>query len=163
VKKRILLLVFFIGIISACEKDDFCIENPVTSKLIIDFYDDTNRETLKKVERFSMIAVGVPDSLFTNVSTESSISIPLNSLTNETVFKLKKNTTTNGAKADNLIATFTITYDKREEFVSRSCGFKVLYSNVAFSSDTNSWITDFTPTTVINLDDQSEAHVQIYH
>lgn len=162
-KKRILLLVFFIGIISACEKDDFCIENPVTSKLIIDFYDDTNRETLKKVERFSMIAVGVPDSLFTNVSTESSISIPLNSLTNETVFKLKKNTTTNGAKADNLIATFTITYDKREEFVSRSCGFKVLYSNVAFSSDTNSWITDFTPTTVINLDDQSEAHVQIYH
>jgi hypothetical protein len=163
VKKRILLLVFFIGIISACEKDDFCIENPVTSKLIINFYDDTNRETLKKVERFSMIAVGVPDSLFTNVSTESSISIPLNSLTNETVFKLKKNTTTNGAKADNLIATFTITYDKREEFVSRSCGFKVLYSNVAFSSDTNSWITDFTPTTVINLDDQSEAHVQIYH
>jgi hypothetical protein len=163
VKKRILLLVFFIGIISACEKDDFCIENPVTSKLIIDFYDDTNRETLKKVERFSMIAVGVPDSLFTNVSTESSISIPLNSLTNETVFKLKKNTTTNGAKAANLIATFTITYDKREEFVSRSCGFKVLYSNVAFSSDTNSWITDFTPTTVINLDDQSEAHVQIFH
>jgi hypothetical protein len=163
VKKRILLLVFFIGIISACEKDDFCIENPVTSKLIIDFYDDTNRETLKKVERFSMIAVGVPDSLFTNVSTESSISIPLNSLTNETVFKLKKNTTTNGAEADNLIATFTITYDKREEFVSRSCGFKVLYSNVAFSSDTNSWITDFTPTTVINLDDQSEAHVQIFH
>jgi hypothetical protein len=163
VKKRILLLVFFIGIISACEKDDFCIENPVTSKLIIDFYDDTNRETLKKVERFSVIAVGQPDSLFTNVSTESRISIPLNSLTKETVFKLKKNTTTNGAEADNLIATFTITYDKREEFVSRSCGFKVVFNNLTFSSETNSWITDFTPTTVINLDDQSEAHVQIFH
>lgn len=162
-KKRILLLVFFIGIISACEKDDFCIENPVTSKLIIDFYDDTNRETLKKVERFSIIAVGQPDSLFTNVSTESRISIPLNSLTNETIFKLKKNTTTNGAEADNLIATFTITYDKREEFVSRSCGFKVVFNNLTFSSETNSWITDFTPTTVINLDDQSEAHVQIFH
>jgi hypothetical protein len=163
VKKRILLLVFFIGIISACEKDDFCIENPVTSKLIIDFYDDTNRETLKKVERFSIIAVDQPDSLFRNVSTESRISIPLNSLTNETVFKLKKNTTTNGAKADNLIAIFTITYDKREEFVSRSCGFKVVFNNLTFSSETNSWITDFTPTTVINLDDQSEAHVQIFH
>jgi hypothetical protein len=163
VKKRILLLVFFIGIISACEKDDFCIENPVTSKLIIDFYDDTNRETLKKVERFSVIAVGQPDSLFTNVSTESRISIPLNSLTKETIFKLKKNTTTNGAEADNLIATFTITYDKREEFVSRSCGFKVVFNNLTFSSETNSWITDFTPTTVINLDDQSEAHVQIFH
>jgi hypothetical protein len=163
VKKNISILLLFIVIISACEKDDFCIENPVTSKLIIDFYDDTNRETLKKVERFSIIAVGQPDSLFTNVSTESRISIPLNSLTNETVFKLKKNTTTNGAEADNLNATFTITYDKKEEFVSRSCGFKVLYSNLEFSSDTNSWITDFTPTIIINLDDQTAAHVQIFH
>jgi hypothetical protein len=163
VKKIISIVLLFIVIIFACEKDDFCIDNPVTSKLIIDFYDDTNRETLKKVERFSIIAVGEPDSLFTNVSTESSISIPLNSLTNETIFKLKKNTTTNGAEADNLIATFTIIYDKREEFVSRSCGFKIMYSNVEFSSDTNSWITDFAPTTVINLDDQTAAHVQIFH
>jgi hypothetical protein len=163
VKKNILFLVLFTCIFSACEKDDFCIENPVTSKLIIDFYDDTNRETLKKVERFSIIAVGQPDSLFTNVSTESRISIPLNSLTNETVFKLKKNTTTNGAKIDDEIAIFTIQYDTEEEFVSRSCGFKVIFNNVAFSSDTNSWITDFTPTTIINLDDQSAAHVQIFH
>ena len=158
-----LLLLFFLIVLSACEKDDFCIQNPVTSRLIIDFYDDTNRETLKKVERFSIIAVGQPDSLFTNVSTESRISIPLNSLTNETVFKLKKNTTTNGAKIDDKIAIFTIQYDTEEEFVSRSCGFKVIFNNVAFSSDTNGWITDFTPTTIINLDDQSAAHVQIFH
>ena len=162
-KKNILFLVLLTSIFAACEKDDFCIQNPVTSRLIIDFYDDTNRETLKKVERFSIIAVGQPDSLFTNVSTESRISIPLNSLTNETVFKLKKNTTTNGAKIDDKIAIFTIQYDTEEEFVSRSCGFKVIFNNVAFSSDTNGWITDFTPTTIINLDDQSVAHVQIFH
>ena len=160
-KKRILLLVFFIGIISACEKDDFCIENPVTSKLIVDFYDDTNRETLKNVQRFSMVSEDKADSLFIN-KTVNSISIPLNSLKTATVYTLKKNDA-DGATIDNKIATFTITYNTSEEFVSRSCGFKVVFNNLTFSSDTNSWITDFTPTTVINLDDQSEAHVQIFH
>ena len=160
-KKNILFLVLFTCLFSACEKDDFCIENPVTSKLIIDFYDDTNRETLKNVQRFSIIAEGKTDSLFVN-TTSNSIAIPLNSLTQETRYTLKKNDD-NGAKVDDKIATFTIQYDTEEEFVSRSCGFKVIFNNVAFSSDTNGWITDFTPTTIINLDDQSAAHVQIFH
>ena len=160
-KKNILFLVLFTCIFSACEKDDFCIENPVTSKLIINFYDDTNRETLKNVQRFSIIAEGKTDSLFVNI-TSNSISIPLNSLTLETRYILKKNDD-NGAKVDDKIATFTIKYDTEEEFVSRSCGFKVKFNNLEFSSNTNSWITDFTPTTIINLDDQSAAHVQIFH
>jgi hypothetical protein len=161
VKKNILFLVLLTSIFAACEKDDFCIQNPVTSRLIIDFYDDTNRETLKNVQRFSIIAEGKTDSLFVN-TTSNSIAIPLNSLTQETRYTLKKNDE-NGAKIDDKIATFTIQYDTEEEFVSRSCGFKVIFNNVAFSSDTNGWITDFTPTTIINLDDQSAAHVQIFH
>ena len=160
-KNNILFLLLLISILSACEKDDFCIENPVTSKLIIDFYDDTNRETLKNVQKFSIISEDKIDSLFTN-KTVNSISIPLNSLKEETVYTLKKNES-GGATVDNKIATFTIKYNTTEEFVSRSCGFKVVFSNVSFSSDTNNWITDFTPTTIINLDDQSEAHVQIFH
>ena len=160
-KKNILFIVLLTCIFTACEKDDFCIENPVTSKLIIDFYDDTNRETLKNVQRFSIIAEGKTDSLFVNI-TSNSISIPLNSLTLETRYILKKNDD-NGAKVDDKIATFTIKYDTEEEFISRSCGFKVKFNNLEFSSNTNSWITDFTPTTIINLDDQSAAHVQIFH
>ena len=160
-KKNILFLVLLTSIFAACEKDDFCIQNPVTSRLIIDFYDDTNRETLKNVQRFSIIAEGKTDSLFVN-TTSNSIAIPLNSLTQETRYNIKKNDD-NGAKVDDKIATFTIQYDTEEEFVSRSCGFKVIFNNVAFSSDTNGWITDFTPTTIINLDDQSAAHVQIFH
>ena len=161
-KKYLYLLFLFIFVFSACEKDDFCIQNPVTSKLIIDFYDDTNRETLKNVQRFSIIAEGKTDSLFTNQRLNS-ISIPLNSLTQETVYTLKRNASASGAAADNEITTFTVQYDTEEEFVSRSCGFKVLFKNVSFSTGSNSWITDFTPTTIINLDDQSQAHVQIFH
>ena len=163
-KKITLISLLVLVVFSACEKDDFCIQNPVTSKLIIDFYDDTNRETLKNVQRFSIIAHGETDSVFTN-KTYNSISIPLNYLnaeTSETVYTLKKNDS-NGAGISNEIATFSIIYDTEEEFVSRSCGFKVIFKNVGFSSSTNSWITAFTPTTIINLDDQSEAHVQIFH
>ncbi|MFQ3182770.1 MAG: hypothetical protein ACI9Z4_002384 [Polaribacter sp.] len=158
--KKITLLLLLI-VVFACEKDDFCIQNPVTSKLIIDFYDDTNRETLKNVTRFSIIAEGEEDSLFVN-KTYNNISIPLNYLAAETVYILKRNDA-NGATINNEIATFSITYDTEEEFVSRSCGFKVIFKNIAFSSSTNSWITAFTPTTIRNLDDQNKAHVQIFH
>ncbi len=159
--KKLIPILLFILLFSACEKDDFCIQNPVTSKLIIDFYDDTNRETLKNVQGFSIIADGKIDSLFTDQTTNS-ISIPLNSLTEETIYTLKKNDS-GGATANNEIATFTIKYNTEEEYVSRSCGYKILFKNVEFSSSTSSWITDFTPTTITNLDDQTTAHVQIFH
>ena len=160
-KKELLVLLFCCAVLVGCERDDFCVKNPVTSKLIIDFYDDTNRETLKKVERFSIVAAEKTDSLFTNQSFNS-ISIPLNSLSRETNYTFKKNTRS-GASVDNEYATFSVVYETEEEFVSRSCGFKVVFKNVAFSTDTNSWITALTPTTIINLDDQSTAHVQIFH
>nr|AOE13393.1 hypothetical protein [uncultured bacterium] len=113
------------------------------------------------MQGFSVIAEGKTDSLFTNQSFNS-ISIPLNSLTTETSYIFKKNTT-GGATANNNMATFSIVYDTEEAFVSRSCGYKIIFKNVAFSTDTNSWITAFTPSTIINLDDQSAAHVQIFH
>jgi len=100
-KKISLLSLLVLVVFSACEKDDFCIQNPVTSKLIIDFYDDTNRETLKNVQRFSIIAQGETDSVFTN-KTYNSISIPLNYLnaeTSETVYTLKKNDSKSVCKA----------------------------------------------------------------
>lgn len=161
-KKLIPFLILCFAIFSACEKDDFCTQNPVTSKLIITFYDDTNRETSKKVQRLSIWS-GTKDTIaqYKSVSLDS-IAIPLNSLTSETVYTLKKNAS-NGTTATNEIAIFTIKYNTEEEYVSRSCGFKVLFKNVEFSSGTNSWITDFTPTTIINLDDQNTAHVQIFH
>lgn len=136
--------------------------NPVTSKLIIRFYDDNNRETIKKVQRFSIFSeTKDPIKQYENLSVDS-IAIPLNTLTNETIYTLKKNNV-DDTVANNDIATFTITYNTEEEYVSRSCGFKVLFKNIEFSSNLNSWIKDFTPTTIINLDDQNTAHVQIFH
>ena len=158
-KKNILFLVLFTCIFSACEKDDFCIENPVTSKLIIDFYDDTNRETLKNVQRFSIISEGKTDSLFVN-KTFNSISIPLNSLTLETIYTLKKNDDS-GAKVDDKIAIFTIQYDTEEQFVSRSCGYIYNFTELNLTDISNNWIVN---SVIINetVEDDSE-HLKILH
>ncbi|MGY0408071.1 MAG: DUF6452 family protein [Polaribacter sp.] len=161
-KKRILFFFVSIVFFSACEKDDFCLKNPVTPKLIITFYDATNRETPKKVQHFSLAAKSKgKDSLFVNQSLDS-IAIPLNSLASETVYTLKKNTV-NGAITDNKYATLTIKYDTEEEYISRSCGYKVIFKNLELTTDSNTWIIGFTPSTLTAIDNQNTAHVQIFH
>ncbi|MGB0881236.1 MAG: hypothetical protein ACPGTO_11825 [Polaribacter sp.] len=53
-KKYIFLLILvFIGI-SACEKDDFCVQNPVTPNLVLRFYDKNDTSQLKAVQRLSL-------------------------------------------------------------------------------------------------------------
>jgi hypothetical protein len=67
-----------------------------------------------------------------------------------------------GSIANNQTASFTITYTPQEEYVSRSCGFKILFNDVTFESD-NTWITEFTPEILTTIDNQNAAHVQIFH
>ncbi|ARV05709.1 hypothetical protein BTO04_02905 [Polaribacter sp. SA4-10] len=151
-KKTILSLLFLIIVISACEKDDFCLKNPVTPSLVINFYDDTNKETLKNVRELYVWAEGKTDSIYIN-QTINSITIPLNSLATEIVYNFSK---------ENVVNQFTINYTTEEEYVSRSCGYKVNFNEVTFSSDTT-WIISFTPETLTTIENQTEAHVQIFH
>ena len=76
-QKRFFLIILLAVLQVSCEKDDICIQNPVTPKLILRFYDQSNPTSLKAVQRFSMIGQGLTDSLFTN-QTIDSIAIPLN-------------------------------------------------------------------------------------
>lgn len=150
-KKISVILLIGIIIIFACEKDDFCIDNPVTPSLILRFYDEINTQTLKPATSLYVWAEG-KDSIFVNQSTDSLV-IPLNSLSNQTIYNLSKN---------NVVNQFTINYETEEQYVSRSCGFKVIFNNVTFSSD-NNWFVDFTPTNLTTIDNQNSAHVQVYH
>ena len=135
----------------ACEKDDFCIQNPVTPQLILRFYDTNSRETIKRVEELYVWAEG-KDSIFKNIATDSLL-IPLDRNSGTTIYNFSKG---------NVVNQFTIEYETEDEYVSRSCGFRVIYNNVSYSSN-NTWIQDFTPTTLLTIDNQDEAHVQIFH
>jgi hypothetical protein len=160
-KKNVLFILLLTVLISACEKDDFCIKNPVTPNLILRFYDTNDRETLKDVERLSIWAEN--KDTITNYKSINidSVAIPLNSLATKTIYHLKMNNS-DGSITNNQTATFTITYTTQEEYVSRSCGFKILFNDVTFESD-NTWITEFTPEILTTIDNQNAAHVQIFH
>lgn len=161
-KKIIPILILFIVIFSTCEKDDFCTKNPITPNLILRFYDDTNNESLKTAKLLSVWAEG-KDTIADYKSTSTdSIAIPLNSLTTQTIYHLKINNK-KGALADNQYTTFTINYIPKEDYVSRSCGYKVIFNEVSFSSNNTNWIKEFTPETLTIIEDQNSAHVQIFH
>lgn len=150
-KKIIGFLFLLIVIISACEKDDFCIQNPVTPKLILAFYNTDSRDDLKTVTQLYVWAEGKEDSLLVNVS-QDSIFIPLNVNSIQTLYNLSK---------DNVVDQFTIEYTPENEYVSRSCGYKIIFNDLNFST-TNNWITDFTALET-SLENQDSAHVQIFH
>lgn len=149
--RKFLALLIAIIVVSACEKDDFCVQGTVTPNLVLRFYDDLNRTSTKPVTSLYIWAEN-KDTIFKNVSTDS-IAIPLNSFDTETVYNLSKG---------NVINQFTISYTTENEYVSRSCGFKVMYNDVTFSAN-NTWFTDFTPATLTTIDNQNKAHVQIFH
>lgn len=157
-KKCILFFVLIAGFFS-CEKDDFCVQNPVTPNLVLRFYDKDDINELKAVQRLSIIAQGKTDSLFTNQTTDS-IAIPLNSLAKETIYTLKMNSIDNTI-ANNQIATLTVKYNPEDDYVSRSCGYRVIYKDVNLEYTT--WIDNLSTSLITNIDNQARAHVQVYY
>lgn len=159
-KKYILLFGFGFVVLASCDKDDFCIE-PVTPNLVLRFYDNTNTTAFKTVERLSVWVEGkdtLPD--YTSVNVDS-IAIPLDPLNNQTVYSLKMNSI-DGNLVNNIIDHITISYDIEEVYVSRSCGFKVIFNNLTITSD-NVWIQTVDPSADITVNNESSAHAQIFH
>ncbi|MFY0604204.1 MAG: hypothetical protein JXQ93_09650 [Flavobacteriaceae bacterium] len=159
-KKYILLLIIVNLALTSCEKDDFCVD-PVTPNLIIRFYDNTSQTDVKSVERLSVWAQA-KDTLtdYTSVTADS-IAIPLDPINNQTIYNFKMNNI-DGNLANNITDQLTITYDIEEVYVSRSCGFKVIFNNVSITSN-NGWVISLTPTNDITINSESSAHVQIFH
>lgn len=156
-KKYFLILSFVSLLVSSCEKDDFCID-PITPNMIIRFYDATNPTETKSVSNLSVQPEGYED-IYSNVSIDSLL-LPLDVMNNEIVYNLS---------SDGNQDILTITYDVEEKFVSRSCGFKAIFRNVIVTSDpSNEWILGLTESgnntvTISTIEDESAAHVQIYH
>ena len=160
-KKTYLFLFILSIVLSSCEKDDFCTQNPVTPNLVLRFYDNTNTSTLKNVERLSIWAEGKDTiAAYKSVSIDS-VAIPLNSIANQTVYHLKMNNI-DGNIVNNITTTFTIDYAPQEDYVSRSCGYRVIFNNVSIAHN-NTWVQNITPTTITTIDNQNEAHVKIFH
>lgn len=159
-KKYAFLIAILSILISSCEKDDFCTNPRATPKLVLRFFDKDANSDLKNVERLSVIAQGKTDSLFTNQTTDS-IAIPLNTLTNLTVYTLKMNNT-DETIANNKVSTLTIQYIPKEDFVSRSCGFRIIFNDVSINKS-GDWINNLSTTSITTIDNENNAHVKVFH
>lgn len=148
-KKYSILLFIIIIAFSNCEKDDICVE-ATTPMLIIKFYDFTNPENSKEVNSLTVWA-NEKDSIYNKVPLDS-IVIPLNLNGNNTIYKFQSGTE---------IDTINIAYERKDIFVSRSCGYKTVFENLTIET-TDTWIKDY----LINnstIENEANTHINIYH
>lgn len=148
-KYLILLLILCFSLIN-CEKDDICIE-ATTPKLIIVFYNDSIPADKKKVDSLTVWAEGKAN-IYENKSIDS-ITIPLDLAKNSSLYQFKS-----GA----LIDTINFTYDRKDIFVSRSCGYKTTFENLQIESRSANWIKNDTLKNT-TIDNETAIHLTIFH
>jgi len=145
-----LSLVFFL---SACRKDDICTGDN-TPKLQIAFHDITNQDTLKQVENFYLIALPENDTVINNESVEK-ISIALNVNQDQSRYIFTDDTNND---------TITFNYQREEIFVSKACGYKMIFKNLTHNlhQDNDNWIQQI-EVLQSNIVTDTTTHVKIYH
>lgn len=163
--KALLVTTLIVGLFYSCEKDDFCTLTPVTPNLIIRFYDRTETDVTKEALLLSVIAEDKTDSLYTSEDADS-IAIPLNTLATETVYILKKNEV-DGFETNNQYMQFTVSYTPEDDYVSRSCGYRVIFNEVSaemagYSTSTEAWASEFSIEEE-SITSETNAHIYIYH
>ena len=144
--KLSITLIFLLCItFSACEKDDICVESD-TPLLLIRFYDASNPTALKAVSSLRIIGVGNGSPIATfgdRISSIDSIGIPLrtNGALTQFTFIANSGDDENGTETGTSdVVTFS--YEIKEEFVSRACGFIANYESLSsdFTATPENWI-----------------------
>lgn len=176
--KKIISLLIICLMLFTCEKDDICeVGAAITPQLIVTFYDSTNPSEKKDVD--GLLVFGVNDNnepVLLNssvVSTTDSIAFPLRTETDITKIVFHKNYSVdnNGTPddtSDDIVLgnqdVIDFNYMRNEIYVSRACGFKMNFNdlNPVLQSDSNNWIIN-TETSNTTIDNETEAHVKIYH
>lgn len=168
-KIYIIFLVLLLSITVACEKDNICIEEN-TPYLIIRFYDFDVPDLYKKAVNIKVELQGIEgfyeDDGLTIKTLTDSIAIPIKVTEDITRFKI---TVSVFDEDENLVEnedSFELYYDRDDIFVSRSCGYKTVYNNVALGleEDDDNWIKIIETTeNPLNIINQTSAHVKIFH
>ncbi|UGS24489.1 DUF6452 family protein [Flavobacterium channae] len=156
-----------------CEKDDICAEGtPVTPRLIIEFYDATDRTELKNVTDLRVEEFATDNGVVFNenidetlparyLSNSNKIAIPLKTFDINSKFDFILNYGNPSENAD----AVSFSYDKEDIYISRACGYKTIFNLT--DNDPNTfptsgyWIQDIE---VIqpNIENENEVHVKIY-
>jgi len=165
------LLLLICCYLWSCEKDDLCpASTPTTPSLVIRFYDTDNHASRKRVDNLKVFIEG-RDTI--SLGTTDSIALPLLTNTTATRWGLQYNRPigTGGTIADTDFVEFK--YTTREEYVSRACGYKVMFTlDESTNPNPNPVLTDLPGQSHLwidefaidnrNIENEKQAHVKIY-
>lgn len=149
-----------------CERDDICSEAfQVTPRLIIEFYDINETETLKNVSDLSIVAFGEEDTI--DIGTVNKISIPLRTDQESTRYSFIRSASNDEfINADEL----NFIYANRNVYVNRACGFKNEFLDfqafrILEDNPENNWIRslEIIQTSIENDQQEEDTHLFIFH
>jgi len=158
-----LVILFGILSFSACEKDDICIDAD-TPMLVIRFVDVMDTASSKDVQ--NLVVIGLDEMGFRdtipNVALDSII-LPLRPNKTSTSFILRRQLDVLDSLSVN---TVTFTYEPKEIFKSRACGYVVNYADLSASVkeiDPDSlWIQQIIIDSTL-IENSAATHVKILH
>jgi hypothetical protein len=168
--KLILLTLCCISLLT-CERDDLCPETtPTTPSLVIGFFNNALPENPKTVNDLYVIGLD-NDNVLTGYSVVDvdELILPLRTDTDTTTFFLTNNTVLDddGNITSGNTDTVTITYDRKDIYVSRACGYKTIYENVDVTIDggtDGNWIILAQPENDnLTIEDETTTHYYFNH
>lgn len=139
---------------ASCEIDDICLES-TTPRLIVKFYDISSPDTLKSKKTTDLYVSAIKrDTIYKKVAVDS-ILIPLDVSKKHTTYKMSVKLT--DIKTD----TLSFTYDLKDIFVSKSCGYKTVFSELSVNN-TKHWIKNI-KIQKTSVENEKNTHIHIYH
>lgn len=163
--KQLIILFLLAFSLSGCEKDDIC--DPATSttpSVVIEFYDADSPNTLQTVTNLRIVANGVADAV-PGTTGVSKIKVPIRTTADSTTFDFIQNGADTDTTNDNTdVVTFT--YTRETLYVSRACGYKVIFDLTNTNAnlvtpDADNWIENIVISQP-NIETENETHIKIY-
>lgn len=144
IKNGFLLMLVVLLISLSCERDDICAASTSTTpQLTIGFLDSDNINEAKPLN-INIYKTDRSDSI--TYSNASTLKIPLRTDTTATVLIFVKNPNNPVAAEDpDNTDIVTFTYEPEEIFISRACGYKVVFNNLTIQNNPGTdgrWIDD---------------------
>jgi hypothetical protein len=153
---------------NSCQKDDLCTPDQATTpRLVIEFRDALNPLNIKPVDVIQIQEVGSTvfaplnnDGATSLINTET-VSIPLRTDIDTTSYNfiITENSIEN---TDQINFNYSLT----EEYVSRACGFRVIYNDLGASISIENPLNPWINSAIIvngNVTNNTNVHVQILH
>jgi len=165
----VLLLVIIGAYMISCEKDDICAEGtPTTPNMVVAFYNDENRGAYKPVANLKYFVEGQQDTISVG-QVDSTALVPLRVDSPSVKWGFKyTHTSDTGQKLED-IDYIEFKYVTRDEYVSRACGFKTVFTlNSSLPGNVNPVLTGSTWLKDVQIENpeilnEDETHVRIYY